>query len=77
KRHSLTTLLLSKKSRNLHMNAPLIPLVDLNSWQTGDAETRRSVAAEVDQALQQSGFLLLANHGVAPTLGTDAEVAAL
>lgn len=36
------------------MNAPLIPLVDLNSWQTGDAETRRSVAAEVDQALQQS-----------------------
>ncbi|WP_461666422.1 isopenicillin N synthase family dioxygenase [Gordonia sputi] len=52
------------------------PLVDLNSWQTGDAETRRSVAAEVDQALQQSGFLLLANHGVAPTLGTELRAAA-
>ena len=47
------------------MNQPHIPLIDLNSWRTGDNESRAAVAAEVDRALTESGFLLLANHGVA------------
>jgi isopenicillin N synthase-like dioxygenase len=40
----------------------VIPTIDLGAWRAGD----HSVAAEIDTALQQAGFLLVAGHGVAP-----------
>lgn len=58
------------------MNQPHIPLIDLNSWRTGDNESRAAVAAEVDRALTESGFLLLADHGVAAHLGASLREAA-
>ncbi|MEM9714081.1 MAG: 2-oxoglutarate and iron-dependent oxygenase domain-containing protein [Actinomycetota bacterium] len=43
-----------------------IPLIDLESWFTGDEEARRALAVEVDAQLQRLGFLVVVNHGIAP-----------
>lgn len=58
------------------MNQPNIPLIDLNEWRHEDANSRARVASEVDRALKDSGFLLLVNHGVAPSLGAGVRSAA-
>ncbi|WP_433286899.1 isopenicillin N synthase family dioxygenase [Pseudonocardia sp. CA-142604] len=41
-----------------------IPLIDLARWRGGDPDERAALAAELDHALQESGFLLLAGHGI-------------
>jgi isopenicillin N synthase-like dioxygenase len=41
-----------------------VPLVDLQPWFDGDQDGRAAVAARVDGALRESGFLLVAGHGV-------------
>jgi isopenicillin N synthase-like dioxygenase len=45
------------------MSTP-IPTIDLAAWRAGDA----GVTAQVDEALQQVGFLLVTGHGVDPEL---------
>jgi isopenicillin N synthase-like dioxygenase len=42
----------------------VIPMIDLGAWRAGD----HSVAAEIDTALRQAGFLLVSGHGVPPEL---------
>jgi isopenicillin N synthase-like dioxygenase len=46
------------------MTAPDIPLLDLSVWRNGSAEQRMRLAARMDQALRDSGFLLIEKHGV-------------
>lgn len=41
-----------------------VPLVDLTPWHEGDLEGRADVAARIDCALRDSGFLLVTGHGV-------------
>ncbi|WP_163513441.1 isopenicillin N synthase family dioxygenase [Fodinicola acaciae] len=41
-----------------------VPLIDLRPWRDGSAADRAAVAAEVDAALCESGFLLVKGHGV-------------
>ncbi len=41
-----------------------VPLVDISPWFTGTAAEKQALAAAVDQALQDSGFLLIKGHGV-------------
>ncbi len=41
-----------------------VPLVDLQPWFGGDHDDRAAVAARLDTALSESGFLLVTGHGV-------------
>ena len=41
-----------------------VPIVDLEPWFYGEADDRAQVAAAVDRALQDVGFLLVTGHGV-------------
>ena len=50
------------------MNTPDIPLLDISVWRDGSPDQRRALAARMDQALRQSGFLLIENHGIAAEL---------
>ena len=50
------------------MTTPDIPLLDISLWREGTAEQRGELAARMDQALRQSGFLLIEKHGVAAGL---------
>jgi isopenicillin N synthase-like dioxygenase len=45
-----------------------IPLLDITAWREGGARQRERIAARLDQALQESGFLLIGNHGVPASL---------
>ena len=45
-----------------------IPVVDLAPARSGDATARAAVAAEIDRACRESGFLVITGHGVAPEL---------
>ncbi len=58
------------------MSTPHIPIIDLDTWRSGDPTTQKAVARELDYAMQESGFLMLANHGVPPELGADLRTAA-
>jgi isopenicillin N synthase-like dioxygenase len=46
------------------MTTPDIPLLDIAAWRDGGDSQRTRLAARMDQALRQSGFLLIENHGV-------------
>jgi isopenicillin N synthase-like dioxygenase len=46
------------------MTTPDIPLLDIAAWRDGSEGQRARLAARMDQALRQSGFLLIENHGV-------------
>jgi isopenicillin N synthase-like dioxygenase len=46
------------------MSTPDIPLLDISAWRDGTPGQRGQIAARMDQALRQSGFLLIENHGV-------------
>ncbi|MGU3438196.1 isopenicillin N synthase family dioxygenase [Actinomycetes bacterium M1A6_2h] len=48
------------------MNA--IPIIDLQHWRSGSSAQREQLAARVDRALQESGFLLISGHGIDPHL---------
>ncbi|HEY3878052.1 MAG TPA: 2-oxoglutarate and iron-dependent oxygenase domain-containing protein [Trebonia sp.] len=50
------------------MTTPDIPLLDISVWRDGTADQRTRLAARMDQALRQSGFLLIENHGVPAAL---------
>jgi isopenicillin N synthase-like dioxygenase len=45
-----------------------IPLVDLSLWRTGSESDRATLAATVDRALIESGFLMVDGHGVPASL---------
>jgi isopenicillin N synthase-like dioxygenase len=53
-----------------------VPSVDIRPWLEGDAEGREKVAAEVDEALQRAGFLLVTGHGVPADLRAATRAAA-
>jgi isopenicillin N synthase-like dioxygenase len=53
-----------------------IPLLDLRRWIDGAPRQRTQFAQELDQALQDSGFLLLTGHGVAADSRDDVRRAA-
>jgi isopenicillin N synthase-like dioxygenase len=46
------------------MTTPDIPLLDISVWRHGTRQQRERLAARMDRALRQSGFLLIENHGV-------------
>jgi len=46
------------------MTTPDIPLLDISAWRTGSRGERERLAARMDRALRDSGFLLIENHGV-------------
>jgi isopenicillin N synthase-like dioxygenase len=48
-----------------------VPVIDLEPWFTGDEQAREAVAAQVDQALQTSGFFLVTGHGVPDELRAE------
>jgi isopenicillin N synthase-like dioxygenase len=50
--------------------ASSVPLVDLGPWFEGTAEGKAAVAARIDEALRDSGFLLITGHGVPAELRT-------
>ncbi|MEW2352914.1 2-oxoglutarate and iron-dependent oxygenase domain-containing protein [Spirillospora sp. NPDC029432] len=41
-----------------------VPVIDLTAWFTGDEQERAAVAARVDEALSEIGFLVVTGHGV-------------
>jgi isopenicillin N synthase-like dioxygenase len=48
-----------------------VPLVDLNPWFEGTPDGRSAVAARIDDALRDSGFLLITGHGMPDKLRAD------
>ena len=52
--------------------AATVPIIDLSPWFRGDESARAAVAAQVDLALQQVGFLLVTGHGVPSELAAQA-----
>ena len=54
----------------------ILPIVDLEPWFYGEADDRAAVAAQVDAALQDVGFLLVTGHGVPAELAADVRAAA-
>ncbi|WP_436757616.1 isopenicillin N synthase family dioxygenase [Streptosporangium sp. V21-05] len=53
-----------------------VPIIDLTPWFHGDAGDREEVAAQVDVALREIGFLLVTGHGVPAGLRADIRAAA-
>jgi isopenicillin N synthase-like dioxygenase len=45
-----------------------VPLVDISPWFSGDEKARDAVAAAVDKACVEWGFLILAGHNIDPGL---------
>ncbi len=58
------------------MTTTPIPTLDLRPWLAGDPAARAGLAATVDQALQNAGFLLVTGHGVDPQARTRIRTAA-
>jgi isopenicillin N synthase-like dioxygenase len=56
--------------------ASSVPLIDLHPWFHGDEADRAVVAAAVDAALQDVGFLLVTGHGVPRSARDDVRRAA-
>jgi isopenicillin N synthase-like dioxygenase len=53
-----------------------VETIDLHPWFHGDAAARAGVAAAVDRALQDVGFLIVTNHGVPASARADVRAAA-
>ncbi|HEX3823999.1 MAG TPA: 2-oxoglutarate and iron-dependent oxygenase domain-containing protein [Mycobacteriales bacterium] len=53
-----------------------VPVIDLAPWLAGTPEGRAEVAAAVDAALREIGFLLVVNHGVSLDLRDEVRAAA-
>jgi isopenicillin N synthase-like dioxygenase len=58
------------------MGTSAVPVIDLGPWLEGTAQGRALVAAQVDAALQEIGFLLIVNHGVGLELREQVRAAA-
>jgi isopenicillin N synthase-like dioxygenase len=54
----------------------VIPLIDIAPWRAATPQQKTALAQRVDDALQTSGFLLVAGHGVSPDLAADIRTAA-
>jgi isopenicillin N synthase-like dioxygenase len=52
-----------------------VPLLDLDRWRKGSATERSELVGELDRALRESGFLLVANHGVSAELKAEIRAA--
>jgi isopenicillin N synthase-like dioxygenase len=52
----------------------VIATVDISRWHAGGAQAD-AVAAELDQGLQQAGFILVTGHGIAPELAAGVRAA--
>ena len=52
----------------------MIASVDISRWHAGGAQAD-AVAAELDEGLQQAGFILVTGHGIAPELATGVRAA--
>ena len=50
--------------RNDKMTDVNIPLIDLRRWRRGTPAARRALARRVDRACRETGFLIVAGHGV-------------
>ncbi len=50
------------------MSIPDIPLLDISAWREGGRSDRERLGARMDEALRQSGFLMIENHGIAASL---------
>ncbi|HTR70709.1 MAG TPA: 2-oxoglutarate and iron-dependent oxygenase domain-containing protein [Mycobacteriales bacterium] len=53
-----------------------VPVIDLAPWYAGDPTSREQVAAAVDTALCEIGFLMVRNHGVPLQLRDEVRAAA-
>ena len=58
------------------MTTPDIPLLDISVWREGAPSQRERLAARMDEALRQSGFLMLENHGIEAGLRDQIRAAA-
>lgn len=58
------------------MTAPDIPLIDIAAWRTGSPDERAALAARLDTAMRDSGFFLVAGHGIERELMTEIRTAA-
>ena len=58
------------------MTTPDIPLLDISVWREGAPSQRERLAARMDDALRQSGFLMLENHGIEAGLRDQIRAAA-
>jgi isopenicillin N synthase-like dioxygenase len=45
-----------------------VPVIDIAPYLTGGEAGRRQVAAAVDRACRDIGFLVISGHGIAPEL---------
>ena len=54
------------------MSASAVPLIDLAPFRAGDPGDRRGVAAAIDRACREIGFLVVAGHGVPAELSSAA-----
>jgi isopenicillin N synthase-like dioxygenase len=52
----------------------VIATVDISRWRAGGAQAD-AVAAELDEGLQQAGFILVTGHGIDPELAADVRAA--
>jgi isopenicillin N synthase-like dioxygenase len=59
------------------MSSSHVPIIDLAPWFAGDESDRREVAARVDAALRESGFLVITGHGVPAELRAEIRTAAM
>jgi isopenicillin N synthase-like dioxygenase len=50
------------------MSTPNIPLLDITRWREGTGAERAGIAARMDEALCESGFLLVSEHGISASL---------
>jgi isopenicillin N synthase-like dioxygenase len=50
------------------MTLMTVPIIDMSPFYSGSAEGKRQVAAQVDRACRDIGFLVITGHGVAPAL---------
>ena len=53
-----------------------VPIIDLTPWFHGSAQDRARVAAQVDEALREIGFLLITGHEVPAAMRDDIRTAA-
>src|SRR4051794_22251092 len=58
------------------MSSSHVPVIDLAPWFAGDESGRREVAARVDAALCEIGFLVITGHGVPAELRAEIRTAA-
>ena len=53
------------------MSDQTVPLVDIEPFLKGDAADKAGVAAKLDSACREIGFLVIEGHGVAPQMIAD------